>query len=192
MRAQLRSAAQVEDWKYDTIPEIIDGKNIADFVDPDILARLDELEREEEERDADDDGMEVLRRHRLTQLHSAPRRLGLRWSTHSTCHCSARSRPHTDRWAAAAGGGRAARRRGREACRSNQGQKVAAHSQAPRGQNIESHTPNCARTRRAAPTVSRCSEQLALLALWSKSTPLWRLCFALRCLPKTDWRWQLQ
>ena len=75
MRAQLRSAAQVEDWKYDTIPEIIDGKNIADFVDPDILARLDELEREEEERDADDDGMEGLRRHRLTQLHSAPPRL---------------------------------------------------------------------------------------------------------------------
>ena len=88
MRAQLRSAAQVEDWKYDTIPEIIDGKNIADFVDPDILARLDELEREEEERDADDDGMEVMRRRRLSQLHSAPRRLGLVWSTHSTCHCS--------------------------------------------------------------------------------------------------------
>jgi len=39
-----------DDWKFDAIPEIIDGKNIADYVDPDILQRLDELEREEDER----------------------------------------------------------------------------------------------------------------------------------------------
>lgn len=39
-----------EDWKYDVIPEIMDGKNIADFVDADILQRLDALEKEEEER----------------------------------------------------------------------------------------------------------------------------------------------
>ena len=38
-----------DDWKFDTIPEIIDGKNIADFVDPDILKRLEELEREEDQ-----------------------------------------------------------------------------------------------------------------------------------------------
>lgn len=38
-----------ESWKYDAIPEFIDGKNIADFVDPDILNRLEELEREEEQ-----------------------------------------------------------------------------------------------------------------------------------------------
>eukprot|EP01156_Anaeramoeba_ignava_P002739 Anaeramoba_ignava/a219375_50.p1 GENE.a219375_50~~a219375_50.p1 ORF type:complete len:383 (-),score=167.02 a219375_50:29-1150(-) len=38
-----------EDWRYDVVPEIIDGKNISDFVDPDILKRLDELEIEEEE-----------------------------------------------------------------------------------------------------------------------------------------------
>ena len=37
-----------EEWKYDSIPEIMDGKNVADFIDPDIEARLDELEREEE------------------------------------------------------------------------------------------------------------------------------------------------
>jgi nucleolar GTP-binding protein len=37
-----------DEWKTDRIPEIMDGVNIADFVDPDILARLDELEREEE------------------------------------------------------------------------------------------------------------------------------------------------
>ncbi|PSC69229.1 Nucleolar GTP-binding 1 [Micractinium conductrix] len=34
-------------WKYDIMPEIIDGKNILDFVDPDIDARLEALEREE-------------------------------------------------------------------------------------------------------------------------------------------------
>lgn len=40
------------DWKDDIVPEIMDGHNIADFVDPDILQRLDELEREEDERAA--------------------------------------------------------------------------------------------------------------------------------------------
>ena len=36
------------DWKYDAIPEIMDGKNIGDFVDKDILDKLEALEREEE------------------------------------------------------------------------------------------------------------------------------------------------
>ena len=38
------------EWADDMIPEIMDGKNIADFIDPEIEAKLDELEREEEER----------------------------------------------------------------------------------------------------------------------------------------------
>jgi len=38
-----------DEWKYDSIPEIIDGKNIADFIDPDIDKKLAELEAEEEE-----------------------------------------------------------------------------------------------------------------------------------------------
>jgi len=37
------------DWRFDAVPEIIDGHNIADFIDPEILERLEELEREEEE-----------------------------------------------------------------------------------------------------------------------------------------------
>lgn len=37
-----------EEWKYDVVPEIVDGKNIGDFVDKDILEKLEELEREEE------------------------------------------------------------------------------------------------------------------------------------------------
>mmetsp|Transcript_38296 Transcript_38296/g.114678 ORF Transcript_38296/g.114678 Transcript_38296/m.114678 type:complete len:673 (+) Transcript_38296:181-2199(+) len=35
------------EWKFDAIPEILDGKNVADYVDPDIDAKLDKLEREE-------------------------------------------------------------------------------------------------------------------------------------------------
>ncbi|KDN38631.1 GTP binding protein 4 [Tilletiaria anomala UBC 951] len=42
-----------DDWKYDVIPEISNGKNIADFVDPDILKRLEELEKEEEKLEAE-------------------------------------------------------------------------------------------------------------------------------------------
>ncbi|XP_006455345.1 hypothetical protein AGABI2DRAFT_75410 [Agaricus bisporus var. bisporus H97] len=36
------------EWKMDTMPEIMDGKNIADFIDPDIAEKLEALEREEE------------------------------------------------------------------------------------------------------------------------------------------------
>lgn len=32
-------------WRTDVIPEIMDGKNILDYVDADILERLDTLER---------------------------------------------------------------------------------------------------------------------------------------------------
>lgn len=41
-----------EKWKEDIIPEIMDGHNIADFIDPDILKRLEELEQEEQVREA--------------------------------------------------------------------------------------------------------------------------------------------
>jgi len=37
----------------DTIPEIMDGKNIADFIDPDIAEKLEALEREEERLQAE-------------------------------------------------------------------------------------------------------------------------------------------
>lgn len=36
------------EWKYDVVPEIMDGHNVADFVDEDIEARLMELEKEED------------------------------------------------------------------------------------------------------------------------------------------------
>ena len=41
-----------ESERYDDIPEIVDGKNIVDYIDPDIMKRLEELEREEEMREA--------------------------------------------------------------------------------------------------------------------------------------------
>lgn len=40
------------DWRFDSVPEFMDGKNVADFYDPDIEACLDALEREEEELQA--------------------------------------------------------------------------------------------------------------------------------------------
>lgn len=42
-----------DDWKQDTVPEIWQGKNVADFIDPDIAARLEALEREEEKLEAE-------------------------------------------------------------------------------------------------------------------------------------------
>jgi len=36
------------DWKYDVWPEIMDGKNVYDFVDKDILKKVEALEKEEE------------------------------------------------------------------------------------------------------------------------------------------------
>ena len=37
------------EWKFDAIPEIIDGKNVADYIDPDISKKLADLEMEEEQ-----------------------------------------------------------------------------------------------------------------------------------------------
>ncbi|GAB4857161.1 hypothetical protein Ancab_015074 [Ancistrocladus abbreviatus] len=55
-----------DEWKEDIMPEILDGHNVYDFVDPDILLRLEELEREEGFQLAEDamddfemDGMEL-------------------------------------------------------------------------------------------------------------------------------------
>merc|ERR1712112_204720 len=39
------------DQKYDIIPETWQGHNIADFVDPDIMEKLEALEKEEEARE---------------------------------------------------------------------------------------------------------------------------------------------
>lgn len=41
-----------EDWKYDRIPEVFEGKNVYDFVDPDLETKLAALEEEEEKLEA--------------------------------------------------------------------------------------------------------------------------------------------
>ncbi|GBG44384.1 hypothetical protein CBR_g77869 [Chara braunii] len=48
-----------DSWKDDVIPEIVDGHNVADFVDPDIMLRLEELEREEEAREGEEEDDDV-------------------------------------------------------------------------------------------------------------------------------------
>lgn len=53
------------EWKMDIIPEIWEGKNIADFVDPDIEEKLEALEREEEKLQAEgfyDSDSDIVRR----------------------------------------------------------------------------------------------------------------------------------
>jgi len=45
-----------DEWKYDSIPEIWEGKNISDFVDPNILDKLLKIEKEEKERLKNDIG----------------------------------------------------------------------------------------------------------------------------------------
>jgi len=45
-----------EDWKYDRIPEIFNGKNVADYIDENIIEKLEKLEEEEKERLKNDIG----------------------------------------------------------------------------------------------------------------------------------------
>ena len=41
------------EWKHDKIPEFFDGKNVYDFIDPDIESKLEALEAEEEKLEAE-------------------------------------------------------------------------------------------------------------------------------------------
>lgn len=42
-----------DEWKYDRVPEILNGKNVYDFIDPDIESKLAALEEEEEQWEAE-------------------------------------------------------------------------------------------------------------------------------------------
>ncbi len=64
------------EWKYDQMPEVLDGQNVYDFVDPDIDAKLAALEEEEEKLEQegyydsdedieDEDESEVMRKAEL-------------------------------------------------------------------------------------------------------------------------------
>ena len=88
------------EWKYDIWPEIMDGKNVFDFIDKDILSKVEALEKEEEENmnnnnlddddsntsDLDDDLIEahekvmknqklIRERHELVKKNKVPKRL---------------------------------------------------------------------------------------------------------------------
>lgn len=64
-----------DEWKQDVMPEILDGKNIADFIDPDIAEKLEALEREEERLEAEgfykSDEEEIVRFKHPPQLSHA-------------------------------------------------------------------------------------------------------------------------
>lgn len=47
-----RTTTRKTEWKYGIMPQIVDGKNIAAFIDTDIVAKLAALERERDARDA--------------------------------------------------------------------------------------------------------------------------------------------
>ena len=88
------------DWNYDIWPEIMDGKNVFDFIDKDILSKVEALEKEEEDNmndndlndddsnssDLDDDLIEahekvmknqklIRERHELVKKNKVPKRL---------------------------------------------------------------------------------------------------------------------
>ncbi|KAI9750256.1 MAG: Nucleolar GTP-binding protein 1 [Lichina confinis] len=47
-----RYLLEQDEWKHDRVPEVFEGKNVFDYVDPDIEAKLAALEEEEERLDA--------------------------------------------------------------------------------------------------------------------------------------------
>ncbi|KAI9678328.1 MAG: Nucleolar GTP-binding protein 1 [Caeruleum heppii] len=44
---------ETDEWKHDKMPEVFDGKNVYDFIDPDIEAKIAALEEEEEKLQAE-------------------------------------------------------------------------------------------------------------------------------------------
>lgn len=76
-----KSLLEDDSWKYDVLPEIMDGHNVIDFIDPDIDRKLAELEREEALLMAEstvDDDEKVLKEWKgteavLAELHSRMR-----------------------------------------------------------------------------------------------------------------------
>lgn len=79
---------QNPDERYDRIPEIMDGHNIADFIDSDILQKLDELEKEEQMfeaagmYDSDPEDPEILAMHSMANKIRAKKKL-LRIESHN-------------------------------------------------------------------------------------------------------------
>ncbi|TYI50857.1 hypothetical protein E1A91_D12G133200v1 [Gossypium mustelinum] len=60
-----------DEWKEDIMPEILDGHNVYDFIDPDILLRLEELEHEEDLSPEEQEALAEIRKKKslLIQQH---------------------------------------------------------------------------------------------------------------------------
>jgi len=56
------------EWNLDVIPEIKNGHNIADYIDPDILERLNQLEKEEDEREQELASNSTMNEEQLDEL----------------------------------------------------------------------------------------------------------------------------
>lgn len=94
-----------EDWKFDSIPEIMDGKNIMDFVDPEIERMLEDLDREEEEREArgeyvsddmdEDDDLTEVERAQLEEIRK--KRASLRFTSQLAKNINHPTLPRTAR-----------------------------------------------------------------------------------------------
>ncbi|KAM3194567.1 hypothetical protein ACQJBY_070936 [Aegilops geniculata] len=90
-----------DEWKEDILPEILDGHNVADFLDPDILERCEELEREEglrlEEEAAQDafmiDGHDELTEEQREILGKIRKKKAMLIQEHRMKKSTAESRP---------------------------------------------------------------------------------------------------
>ncbi|XP_057420611.1 nucleolar GTP-binding protein 1-like [Lotus japonicus] len=92
-----------DEWKEDILPEILDGHNVYDFIDADILQRLEELEREEglrqaeiEDDDFEMDGTELAPEQQAT-LAAIRKRKSLLIQRHRMKKSTAESRPTVPR-----------------------------------------------------------------------------------------------
>lgn len=64
-----------EEERYDIIPEIWEGHNVADYIDPEIFEKLEELEKEEELRE--ETGMYVVPKIELDETMQEIKKLAL-------------------------------------------------------------------------------------------------------------------
>ncbi|KAK6235600.1 hypothetical protein SCA6_010937 [Theobroma cacao] len=83
-----------DEWKEDILPEILDGHNVYDFIDPDILLRLEELEREEGLRQAEDEDAEFEMHEALAAIQ---KKKSLLIQQHRIKKSTAESRPTVPR-----------------------------------------------------------------------------------------------
>jgi nucleolar GTP-binding protein len=72
------------EWNMDIMPEIMDGKNVADFIDPDIEEKLEALEREEERLQAEgfyDSESDMVRPYHLLLIVEAGHVTAVQWNS---------------------------------------------------------------------------------------------------------------